>query len=121
MKKFLYFLTLLAALAVSAACGHRDSGNSRSHVIATPIGKIIDNPQAYSDEIVTVKGIVSKSSGLFNKSSFTLSDSTGDILVYCPSSMAPRDGETLRVSGTVHLLYRFRGSSFCYIKQTHQR
>ena len=121
MKKYICFFTLLAALAVSAACGHRDSGSPRSHVIATPIGKIVDNPQAYSDEIVTVKGIVSKSTGLFNKSSFTLSDATGDILVYCSSAMAPRDGETLRVSGTVHLLYRFRGSSFCYIKQIPKR
>lgn len=116
---FLLFpFAILFALAVSASCGHCESGGSHGHVIAIPIGKIIDNPGAYSDRVVTVKGTVSGSAGLFNKSSFRLRDNTGEILVYCSSTMAPRDGETLRVSGTVHLLYRFRGNSLCYIKQT---
>ncbi|MBR6869580.1 MAG: OB-fold nucleic acid binding domain-containing protein [Bacteroidales bacterium] len=120
MKQTLFFLFLLlfATLVVSASCGHHETGGSRSHSIATPIGKITDNPGAYNDQIVTVKGTVSNSTGLFNTCSFRLRDHSGDILVYCPSTMAPRNGEVVRISGTVHLLYRFGGSSLCYIKQT---
>lgn len=116
MKRFL--LLLFATLVVSASCGHHEPGGSHSLVPATPICKITDNPGAYSDQTVTVKGTVSRSVGVFNTCSFQLTDASGQIRVYCPSSMAPRDGEKIRVSGTVHLLYRFRGSSLCYIKQT---
>ena len=114
----LFPFAIVFALVVSASCGHHETGGSRSHSIATPIGKITDNPGAYTDQIVTVKGTVSNSTGLFNTCSFRLHDHSGDILVYCPSTMAPRNGEVVRISGTVHLLYRFGGSSLCYIKQT---
>lgn len=118
MKRLSLFLLLFATLVVSSSCGHHEPGGNRTHRLATPIGKITDNPSAYSNQTVTVKGTVSGSAGIFNTSYFHLADASGQILVYCPSSMAPRDGETIRISGTVHLLYRFRGNCLCYIKQT---
>lgn len=121
MKNISFFLLLFATLVVSASCGHHGVGGNHSLAITTPIGKITDNPGAYSDQIVTVKGTVSNSTGLFNTCSFRLSDNSGNILVYCPSTMAPRNGEVVRISGTVHLLYRFGGSSLCYIKQTQKQ
>jgi len=121
MKRLLLLPTLLAAIlaAVSCLCGPAPSSEASSSArgLTTPIADILENPARYSDEVVTVKGVVSGSLGVFSSSGFILSDRTGSIAVFCPSSMAPGEGETVKIRGTVHLVYRFKDNSFCYIKQ----
>ena len=123
MKKFLMLLlVLVAAVAlVSGGCscwkGSPDR-HVRRQFVSVPIGVILDNPQKYADQEVTVKGVVVEPTSLLSLTVFILSDRTGDITVYSPKSMAPAEGETLKVTGRVRQLYRFGDHSFCYIKQT---
>ena len=119
MKRFLFLLTsvLIIASAVLSCTGGTPNAKPSKNPLVTSIADIIENPQKYADEVVTVRGEVSNSMGLFSTSAFTLTDRTGSVTVYCPQSMAPLDGETVKIRGQVHLVYRFRGSSFCYIKQ----
>lgn len=119
MKRFiLQLISFLLLVTIAPACvGHAPTVRPSKNLIVTPIADIVENPQKFADELVTVKGEVSNSMGLFSKSAFTLTDRTGSVTVYCPSSMAPGDGEIVKIRGQVHLLYRFRDNSFCYIKQ----
>ena len=118
MKRIILSIQLLFLAVLVVACG---GGASPAHpvkgLVITPIAEIVDNPQMFADGVVTVRGEVSNSMGVFSMSTFTLTDRTGSIQVYCPSSMAPNEGETVRVKGQVRMVFRFRGSSFCYIKQ----
>lgn len=117
MKRIVRMFLLLLLVCLVAACSGKPSVNPAKTLTVTPIAEIVENPQKFADELVTVRGEVSNSMGLFSLSAFTLTDRTGSISVYCPSTMAPSDGETVRVKGQVHLVFRFRGNSFCYIKQ----
>ena len=114
-------LTGLALVTSSCGCNSSAKVKSAQGVLTTPIADILENPAKYSDEIVTVKGEVSSSLGLFSSSGFMLSDRTGSIAVYCPKSMAPGEGETVKIRGTVHLVYRFKDNAFCYIKQINNK
>lgn len=122
MKKLIIIL-LVAVLAfvVYAGCSSRSVStgkHARGQFLSIPIGVILDNPQKYADQEVTVKGTVEGPASLFSLSVYTLSDRTGEITVYSPKSMAPAEGEVLKVTGRVKQLYRFGDHSFCYIKQT---
>ena len=119
MKRFLLLLTCVLLIAPAVLSCSRSTPNAKTlkNPLVTSISDIVENPQKYADEVVTVRGEVSNSMGLFSTSAFTLTDHTGFVTVYCPHSMAPLDGETVKIRGQVHLVYRFRGSSFCYIKQ----
>lgn len=119
MKRFILLPVLAIIALVASACGGKTTAkvSAAKGSLTTPIVDILENPAKYADEIVTVKGEVSSSMGLFSASGFMLSDRTGSIAVYCPKSMAPGEGEAVKIKGTVHLVYRFKDSSFCYIKQ----
>ncbi|MBO7415153.1 MAG: hypothetical protein J6U22_01130 [Bacteroidaceae bacterium] len=119
MKRFILRLSILLILAIVlfSCCGKKSDDMLSKSLFITPITDILDNPQKYEKQLITVEGEVSKSIGLFTKSAFTLTDKTGSVKVYCPSSMAPSDGETVKIKGQVHMVYRFKDYLFCYIKQ----
>ena len=113
MKRFILLPVLAIIALVASACGGKTTAkvSAAKGSLTTPIVDILENPAKY------VKGEVSSSMGLFSASGFMLSDRTGSIAVYCPKSMAPGEGEAVKIKGTVHLVYRCKDSSFCYIKQ----
>lgn len=115
----LLLVSIMLPVAAAVSCGGNTTPTAKpsSGLFITPIAEIVDNPQKFADGIVAVKGEVSKSFGLFKKSFFTLTDRTGSVKVYCPSSMAPSNGEIVKVEGQVHLVYRFNDRSMCYIKK----
>jgi len=118
MKRIILSLQLLFLAVLVVACsGGTHPASPVKGLAITPVAEIVDNPQMFADGVVTVRGEVSNSMGVFSTSTFTLTDRTGSIQVYCPSSMAPNEGETVRVKGQVRMVFRFRGNSFCYIKQ----
>lgn len=121
MRRFLFLLSavFLTALLFLSCAGQATKPGRRARALVTPIAQIVDNPQQYADEIVTVKGTVSDPIGLGSTSFFTLTDRTGvSIRIWCPKSMAPNEGEQLKIKGGVHLVFRYRQYSFCYIKAT---
>jgi hypothetical protein len=120
MKKILITLLLLLCLCLvaSCSCGHRSAGaGGGARLFPVPIADIVDNPQQYADRDVTVKGKVWDAYGVGKLTVFTLVDHTGAIAVYSSSSMAPAEGTAVKVTGRVHLVFRFGDRSMCYIKQ----
>ena len=79
MRHFLFLLSavLLTALLLLSCAGQATKPGRRARALVTPIAQIVDNPQQYADEIVTVKGTVSDPIGLGSTSFFTLTDRTG--------------------------------------------
>ena len=123
MKKTLLLpLVVLATLTMSTSCSDSDILlKTRRHsagMLTTPIGEILENPQNFADGTVSIKGVVSNPKGLGSRSVFTLSDRSGEILVYCKHFMAPAAGETIKVQGTVCMPLRYNDHKFVYIKQT---
>ena len=119
MRHFLSILSavLLTALLTLSCAGQATKPGRRAGALVTPIADILDNPQHYADKIVTVKGIVTDPLGVGSTSFFTLTDRSGaSIKVWCPKSMAPNEGERLKVNGEVHLVFRYRQYSYSYIK-----
>lgn len=112
-------IILCVTLVVSCSCGHRRvaGDRERGHLFPVPVADILDNPQRYADRSVTVKGAVLNPVGVGKLTVFSIADSSGEITVYSSSSMAPAEGTVIKVTGRVHLLYRFGDYSLCYIKQ----
>ena len=118
MRNFInIILSILMANMVISCGNHASDDKASGRLFVTSISNVVENPQKYANEPVTLYGEVSGSVGLFRKSVFTLTDNTGSIKVYCPCSMAPSDGQTVKIKGQVHQVYRIKGKSFIYIKQ----
>lgn len=84
-------ISVLVALLLAAAC---------SGLFATKIGRITANPGAYDGRSVTVAGEVTGRTNLLLVKFFRLRDDSGEITVVTERPL-PREGERLRVKGTV--------------------
>ena len=84
-----FFVYLVCSCLWVSAC-------SRS----VPIGKLQDDPRAYADRVVTIKGQVKESFSLVLMKYFVVKDDTGEIYVVT-EKMLPKTGATVIIKGTV--------------------
>ena len=115
MKRIAFLLVSLFVVMFCIRHCSNDQEIDKSVIFVTPIVKVLDNPQEYTDKVIAIKGRVSCSNGLFNHSIYTLSDETGSIAVMSGKA-APEDGQTVRVEGRVVQVFRFGDILACYFK-----
>ena len=73
----------------------------KNYVRITTVGDILANPRNYDGQPLTIEGDVKERMSLFAFNSFTLKDTTGEILVISTKPM-PQVGTHVRVHGRVH-------------------
>jgi hypothetical protein len=73
----------------------------KNYVHITDIGNILASPRDYDGQPLTIEGEVKERMSLFAFNSFTLKDTSGEILVISTKPM-PQVGTKVRVHGRVH-------------------
>lgn len=100
-------VTLVALLIVGSAC---------SGLFTTPVGDILQHPRDYDGKIVTVAGTARGVTSIGPLRSFLLDDGTGTIRVLTERAV-PREGEQVKVHGTVQQSFAFFGESLIVIRE----
>lgn len=100
-------LALAAWLIVGSAC---------SGLFTTRIGDILQHPRDYDGKIVTVAGTAREVTSIGGLRSFILDDGTGTIRVLTERAV-PREGEAVKVRGTVHQSFAIFGESLIVIRE----
>jgi hypothetical protein len=98
----------LAALLVS--------GLACSGLFTTPIGDILQHPRDYDGKIVKVAGTARGVTSIGPLRSFVLDDGTGTIRVLTERAV-PREGEQLKVRGTVQQSFAIFGENLIVIRE----
>ncbi len=85
-----------------------------SGLLSTKIADIRNNPRHYADKEVTVSGEVTGTFSLVVVKYFTLRDNTGEITIVTQRPL-PKEGEHLRVRGTVREAFSLGSESLLVI------
>ncbi len=102
-----------AALALAACLV---AGSACSGLFTTRVGDILQHPRDYDGKIVTVAGTARSVTSIGPLRSFILDDGTGAIRVLTERAV-PREGEAVKVEGTVQQSFVFFGDSLIVIHE----
>ena len=91
-----------------------------SGLMSTKIADIRNNPRHYADKEVTVSGEVTETFSLVVVKYFTLRDNTGDITIVTQRPL-PKEGERLKVKGTVRETFSIGSESLLVIVEEPER
>ena len=100
-------LALSALLVLAMSC---------SGLFTTRVGDILQHPRDYDGKIVTVAGTARSVTSIGPLRSFILDDGTGAIRVLTERAV-PREGEAVKVEGTVQQSFAFFGDSLIVIHE----
>lgn len=100
-------LALAAWLVIGSAC---------SGLFTTRVGDILQHPRDYDGKIVTVAGTAKGVASIGPLRSFLLDDGTGTIRVLTERAV-PREGEQLKVRGTVQQSFALFGENLIVIRE----
>jgi cytochrome c-type biogenesis protein CcmE len=103
----------MAALAPGALLVH---GLACSGLFTTRIGDILQHPRDYDGKIITVAGTAGAVTRIGPLRSFVVEDETGSIRVLTERAV-PREGEQVKVRGTVQQSFAFFGESLIVIRE----
>ena len=74
----------------------------------TFISKVLNNPNAYEGQMITIKGTVTERVSFMSVKYFRLKDRTGEIMVITVESL-PSVGDKIAVQGMVHNAFSLGG------------
>ncbi len=100
-------LALAAWLIIGSAC---------TGLFTTRIGDILQHPRDYDGKIVTVAGTAREVTSIGPLRSFVVKDETGSIRVLTERAV-PREGEAVKVRGTVQQSFVIFGESLIVIRE----
>lgn len=114
MKKIIIVIIMTAlTLMLSQSCHSNTDGTcKKNHKLferVVPIEKLLECPQEYSSsKPVKIQGVVSDPIGIGKKSWFIITDETGSINVHGDNYIAPAEGATIMIEGTVKQGFSFK-------------
>jgi hypothetical protein len=111
MKRSFLYLSVVLVLFLLCQC---------SGVMSTKIADIRNNPRQYAGKEVTVSGEVTGTFSLIVIKYFTLRDSTGEITIVTQRPL-PKEGERLKVKGTVREAFSIGSESLLVIVEEPER
>ena len=111
MKRSLVYPSVVLVLFLLCQC---------SGLMSTKIADIRNNPRQYAGKEVTVSGEVTGTFSLIVIKYFTLRDSTGEITIVTQRPL-PKEGERLKVKGTVREAFSIGSESLLVIVEEPER